>query len=447
MLRQSRPPRLLALLVLLSALDSAPAWAAPEPQPSPAAPGGLALELKVEKTRIYLHEPTILSVTLLSGPETPRNIGYPRLSAPGFRLGEFGLPVQQSGVRDGVEFNSYQFRATLTPQKSGTLQLDPAQLDCELLAPAAGPAAFFGGTEAKRMTLRSAALPLTVLPLPREGRPAGFSGAVGRFTLTRVARPAVLQAGDPVTVRTIIRGSGNLGAFSCNAIAAPGLTSFAPRRELSANALACEQVVIPETANVREVPAVGISFFDPGKERYRTATCAALPLRVSAPVAPAAPARPPLPRAEPASPPKRLALMPGSGYLAAGLLLAAALGGTLLKLPVRRRRDPRAASDAAPPPNFRELLSQAQAAEDAGDAATLYRTIFRALQAGLGNRLQLPAAGLTASFCPDALPEPLLQDAGQLFCQCDRVRYGKHSPSSAEMRADLQKMQAMSIYF
>lgn len=442
LLRRARG--LLALLPLLL-LPAAELDAEPEPGRAAASPetGGLSLEVATENARVYLHEPVQVTVTL-SGPLQPRNVEYPRLAGSGFSTGEFSTPRPHSTLREGQELWGYQFSATVTPTKTGTLLLGPAQLRCELPAPGAGPDAFFGVREARRVTLRSETLPLTVLALPAQGRPPGFTGAVGRFTVARTARPAEVASGEPVTVRTVIRGQGNIAALSCLPIVAPGVSGYAPVSRRAGDTLTCEQVIIPQSPAVREIPAAEVAFFDPARGGYRSAQSRKIPLRVSA-IPARAPSQPVLSAAQPSAPPRTLRparlLLPVAA--AAGILLA--LGGGVSYLwRGRRRGSCSGTAELDPAPALRALLGTAEAALLADDAEAFYTAAFRLLQAGCGSLLQLPAAGITAPPAGETGRAAPLASARTLFSRCDRVRYGKHRPGPAEMSADLQLLREMT---
>ena len=59
------------------------------------------------------------------------------------------------------------------------------------------------------VTITSPASELKVLPLPTEGRPKDFSGAVGDFQVSSDISPARAAAGDPLTLRLHVSGAGN----------------------------------------------------------------------------------------------------------------------------------------------------------------------------------------------------------------------------------------------
>jgi len=210
------------------------------------------------------------------------------------------------------------------------------------------------------------------------------------------------------------------------------------RRGLNDGTLVCEQLVIPETAAVREVPPATISFFDPEKGRYRSASSGPVPLQVQAPApapaAVAAPAAAVVPAALPPAAPTPSSAVPL--WTLAGLAVAAGMGGTLLVCRRGQDRSP-VAAPPDPLPALRARVAEAEAACLAGDAEAFYTAAFRVVQALTGVRLELAPAGITAPLPAGMLPEPELARARTLLACCDRVRYGRHQNDPADMKADL----------
>ena len=68
---------------------------------------------------------------------------------------------------------------------------------------------FFGATVKKDIKVTSPPLELTVSTLPAEGRPPDFSGAVGTFKIASDLSSSAAAAGDPLTLRLQVTGSGN----------------------------------------------------------------------------------------------------------------------------------------------------------------------------------------------------------------------------------------------
>lgn len=430
------------------------------PQPAPGAGAGddpfpladsLLLEVSTDKPQLYLHQPIQIAVQLNTGSAMVRNLQYPRLNGTAFALTEFGPPVKRSLARDGRESTVYLFTATLTPKKAGRLLLGPAEISCELLVPAAGPAGFFATTESRKVRVASRPVPLTVLPLPEAGRPAAFGGAVGRFTVTREVEPRQVEAGEPLTVRTVVRGTGALAPDSCSSVTLPGWRSYPPRVERSAGILKCEQVVVPESPGLRAIPEARVPFFDPEQGRYGTARSGPVPIEVRAGrgAASSGPPREPVPtpaspepaaalpgeralHAPAAAPPLGSPVFPFLALLVAGALLLAAVG-------MGARRSRFASVAVRPPPleKVQHWLDNAEAALAQGDVEEFYTALFRTLQHTLGERLDLAPVNITAPL-PGGLPAGLCQATCGLLHQCDRVRYGRHTPQLLEMTKDLE---------
>jgi hypothetical protein len=412
---------LLALLLGVQAV-----WAAAEE----VAGDELILEVRPEKTRAYLHEAVPVTVTLLAGAVSVRNIQYPRLAGAAFRTTEFSPPRRSSVARNGREYTAYEFAATLIPRASGEIELGPAELRCDLLAPGSGAAAFFGGSEPRSVTVRSQPVSLTFLPLPTRGRPPGYSGAVGRFTLARQASPTVIQRGDPITVTTRIEGVGNIDTFSCESISLPGMRVYPPRARRTGNRLTCEQVLLPEADDRLEIPAASISFFDPLNERYSTLKSQPVQLKVvtvASTIAPPARAST-AERADDANATRRLLV----GVAAGTLLLVALVFHTL-----RRKRTGKAepAVSHATLPSVADWLAEAKDALAGNDPGRFHTATYRALQAHLGAKYGLAAGGITGEVVatvlrPIGIEEDLLESYESLFLICDRARFspggGRH---------------------
>ena len=111
---------------------------------------------------------------------------------------------------------------------------------------------------------------LKVLPLPREGRPADFSGAVGSFTLSGALSQNAVHTGDLVTLTLSLQGEGWLGNISLPKPApVKGFKTYPAKEKLHTTLKrVTEQVWIPSDPQVTEIGAVSFSFFNPRHDRY-----------------------------------------------------------------------------------------------------------------------------------------------------------------------------------
>jgi hypothetical protein len=268
---------------------------APDPRRQESASGQmLRLVLHVPRREVYFHEQVPLEVLLyVGGVRAELAQRFPLLEGQGLAIDEFGDPVQRQQVIDGVRVQVLTYRTTVVPLQTGSLTLGPASLRLNLLQRRRGRLfddSFFGSLTSRRVPrdVSSEPLSLKVSPLPTEGKPDGFSGAVGRFTLDVEAAPTEVNAGDPVTLRIGLRGNGNLSHA-----APPALVDSAGFRIYEATEAAAdggftrvfEQVLIPNDVAIGSIPPVRFSFFDPEQGRYQTLESAPVPLAVRPAVA------------------------------------------------------------------------------------------------------------------------------------------------------------------
>ncbi len=145
----------------------------------------------------------------------------------------------------------------------------------------------------KQEVVAGAALTLRVLPLPDEGRPPEFNGAVGRFTVSAKASRTSLAVGDPLTLWLKIKGDGNVQGPD---LELPGFHRLGiVHKDLVGYQADCHLKLL--SADVKEIPAIPFAFFDPGPPAgYRVVHTDPIPLEVRAGPAPEPPSPPPAPR-------------------------------------------------------------------------------------------------------------------------------------------------------
>jgi hypothetical protein len=137
---------------------------------------------------------------------------------------------------------------------------------------------FFGTYTNVTKTLTAPGVTIHVSALP-SGKPAGFSGGVGKFTLTPSISQTELQANDAVTIRLDINGAGNMKLLKTPAIDWPeGFEPYDPKVTNNFNASASgvsgtksiEYLAIPRSAGEYTIPAVKFSYFDIDEKAYKT---------------------------------------------------------------------------------------------------------------------------------------------------------------------------------
>ncbi len=255
---------------------------APRARPDPSGEG-VWLEIRTPRREVFLHQRIPLELMLYVGGAHIVDAQYPVLPGDGVSLEPFEEPVRQRRTVRGEMFSVLRFRTTVVPLRSGTIELGPASLQLSMIhpAPRGSPSLFdrffsesLLGTERRPRTLHSNALSLRVVPLPEESRPATFSGAVGQFRMDVTADPIQLQVGDPLTLRILLSGSGNVtDAQPPGLVNVSGFRTYPPQMDQpDPDTTVFEQVLIPQEEVLDTIPAVYFSYFDPKAAQYRTLT-------------------------------------------------------------------------------------------------------------------------------------------------------------------------------
>lgn len=391
---------------------------------------------------------------------------------PGFWVEELKVdpnPVGRRAVRDGEEFTEFTvIKKALFPTRSGRLEIPPLTFSLGVRMSGGDPfqSLFFG--TGQTLYRKSPPRFLEVVPLPEQGRPESFSGAVGRFRLTVSPDRQEARVNDAIVLKVRVDGEGNVRPVG--PLALPPLADFKaydPKVEEKSVAegdrlrgsKVWDFVLLPLAPGPQEIPPIEFSYFDPQSGRYHTLRSSPIRLRVARadaengpPLAAVAPREvkplradirhlmPTPARLSDASP--RLVRSPAFALA----LALPALGNALLGAwrwrreryeadqgTLRRRRALRAAKRA---------LARAAAAGD-GSGAEFYESIARAVRQYVADKLGRSAAGLSLEEIERALERagaPHADRARLRGCleACDR---GRFTPVSGRPKARLELLE------
>jgi hypothetical protein len=128
-------------------------------------------------------------------------------------------------------------------------------------------------------------LALEIRPLPEEGRPPGFKGAVGRFSLRAEAEPRVLELGESLRFLLFIEGEGNLGFFDPPRLdRMEGFHVYGSLEDPGRMRRTVIYDIAPLNEEVREVPPIPFVYFDTKPPAgYRTLRTPRIPIEVRPP--------------------------------------------------------------------------------------------------------------------------------------------------------------------
>jgi hypothetical protein len=345
------------------------------------------------------------------------------------------LPTRRSGDR---RYEPHLYQRAIFPLVPGRHTIPPAELNYSL------PLSYSFFSREESHVLRTDSLVLIARDVPAEGRPAGFLGAVGEFTVEAGVATGRARVGDPAVLTLKISGRGNIKMLPRPAITVPwGALIPAEERvvvdrtsEVIRGRKEFDWVLTPQVSGSHELPAMQYPFFNPRTEQYEIAvtrpeTLSVAPGSLIAAEVAAADSTPLLPlrsiyRGEPDVP----------GHLRPGywLLLATAPIPALVTAIVRRPRKRKVPTAAA---ILRGLKAKGQRLSP-GD-------VRRAYVNALAQRLHL-AAGTLATRAEFAralrragVSQPATENAAVLLGELDVAAYGMQS---SEIAALIKRAQA-----
>jgi tetratricopeptide (TPR) repeat protein len=323
--------------------------AARGPGEPPTGEDGVLLRAWLDADTIYVGQQVTLYVEAVFSREARLRLRRaPEYEAPapsGFWVHEIpGSPAPTSRGTRGDVVDTQLFRRAFFPISPGTYRIPPARLFYEmrrgiLYAP-------------ETFEVSSPALPLVVLPVPEAGRPDGFTGAVGRFTMTGRLDQARVTAGDAALLSVEIRGVGNIRALPPPELPEmPGVDAFPPSEEADVETQGTvvqgnkrfTWVIVPRERGELVIPEIRYPFFDAEAGSFDTAIVPPLPITVDPGVVLADDQQPraPVPRYLKTSPaPDRLAWVASPWFAAAQAAPVLLMAGVLLRRRGRADRPP-----------------------------------------------------------------------------------------------------------
>jgi hypothetical protein len=467
-------------------------------QRPPGSGGGpdLFLTAELDRRKAHVNEQVTLSVKFYTAVPL---LGNPEYTAPkllGF-LPEDLPPLRHDRVTvKGRTYGVTEIKTALFPIQPGRLAVGEARARCQVQQDSSVDpfaADFFerffsqGLSAGRTVEIVSDPLSVQVEPLPENGKPSDFSGAVGSFDISLKADKTRATVGEAVNLSVTVEGRGNLKALG--GLTLPELPSWRLYEPLSSVNLekkgdmvrgskTFKILAVPRVSGELEIPSLSLSYFDPAKRSYVRAQTQALKVRVEAALHDATAPAYDYSNAAAASgqgavPPRGLTqvaediryLKPSSPPAPmASALAAAAQAGPLHGLPFlffgacvlaawRRHSlalDPRGTRLRAAGRNALARSGLAAREPDSQKAAAL---LSEALAGYFADKLAVPASGLTQRKIQEtlatrrkSLPPALIEQALSLWSEIDSLRFapqglagGRPGSKLAEELADLVK--------
>jgi len=171
-------------------------------------------------------------------------------------------------------------KTVLYPQKTGKLNIEPLTLDIKVQVPS-NRRNFFGERQMQivHRTVAAGNRSINVKPLPEQGRPLDFTGAVGDFNFDVTTNKSELKATEALQAKIQVSGKGNLKLFKLPKLTLPSsLEVYEPEHseKVSTNLkgmqgnISDSYTIVPSFQGNYPIPSVSFSYFDIKSESYKT---------------------------------------------------------------------------------------------------------------------------------------------------------------------------------
>ncbi|MBQ5452525.1 MAG: protein BatD [Bacteroidales bacterium] len=248
------------------------------------ASSNLFVDVNCSKKEVFVGEQVIISASVysrynISGVEDVKTPGFK-----GFWVQDIFNPKNITFDRKYIGNKEYLYtlwqKKALFAQKTGTLEIEPYDITFIV--------SDGWGFNRSKMSAKSKTVKINVKPLPA-GKPDGFGGAVGNFTVSISSDKTELNLDEPMTVKVTVQGSGNFKLFETPKVDFPSaFEKFEPKSQenISANnngisgTKTFSYMVIARQNGEFEIPGVNFSFFDPASKSYKTVSTKPLNITV-----------------------------------------------------------------------------------------------------------------------------------------------------------------------
>ena len=246
----------------------------------------LFIKVSANKRKVYEQEPILLTYKVYTLVDLTQLEGkMPELT--GFHTQEIPLPQQKSFHIERVNGKPYRTvtwsQYVMYPQMTGKMEIPSITFKgiVVLQNRSVDPfEAFFNGgsgyVEVKR-NIVAPSIKIDVLPLPH--KPANFSGGVGKFNISAQLNKNELKAGDPLSLRIVVGGIGNLKLIKQPVVNFPkDWDKYDPKvtdkTKLTSNGLEGNMIydilAVPRNQGHYTIPPVELTYYDTSLNQYKT---------------------------------------------------------------------------------------------------------------------------------------------------------------------------------
>lgn len=256
----------------------------------------LFIKVTANKKRVFEQEPVMLTYKVYTQVELTQLEGkMPDLN--GFHTQEVQLPQQKSFHIEKVNGRAYNCvtwsQYVMFPQLTGKMEIPSITFKGIVVQQNNNVdpfEAFFNGganyVEVKK-NIQAPSVTIQVDPLP--AKPAAFSGGVGTFSISSTMDKSTVKAGDPVNVRIVVSGNGNMKLLKQPELQLPKDfdkydAKITDKTKLTESGVSGSMIydilIVPRNMGKYVIPSIPFTYFDTTSNTYKTVATRPMSLTV-----------------------------------------------------------------------------------------------------------------------------------------------------------------------
>ncbi|WP_223929101.1 BatD family protein [Prevotella lacticifex] len=254
--------------------------------------GDLFILVSASKTHVHEQEPVMLTYKVYTTLNlTQLNGAMPDLK--GFHTQEVKLPQQKNFHMEtfrGKTYNTVTWsQYIMYPQMTGSLKIPSITYHGIVMEEDRSEDAFFTGGGYKEVPRDVTAPGITIQVDPLPAKPKDFSGGVGKFNISAQLAKTEVRAGDPINLRLVLSGTGNLKLVKEPAVQIPSDfdkydTKITDKTKLSEAGvegnMIYDYLFVARKEGTYTIPAIRFTYYDTGSNSYKTITTQPFTIKV-----------------------------------------------------------------------------------------------------------------------------------------------------------------------
>ena len=229
------------------------------------------VEAAVDNPRPYVNEQIIYTFRYLYTARIP-SFNSPKYTPPSLRqfwTTELERKQAQRQMIDGILYRIEEIQVGLFPITAGRVTIEPGRLSL--------PLSTGTGRPQSSNVLITNPVEIDVRPLPKEGKPTNFTGAVGQYRIHAQVDRQTIEVGEGFTLRVQVSGMGNIKTVPAPTVPTlPNMAIYDPQITDAIGVVdskvrgsrTYEYVIIPSKEGDWTVSAIDYPYFDPQTEHY-----------------------------------------------------------------------------------------------------------------------------------------------------------------------------------